>query len=519
MVRRVVTAGIVAIAAGLLAVLGTGLVAVQQDSTAKVDNSLHRDSEFNIRTILSPQATQGAVVSEGAAVHGALPWHEAGYRGQGVKIGIIDYGFEGFQSLMGTELPASVQARCYTDIGVFTSNLADCDNAEYGGHGTAVTELVYDIAPDATYYVVSVSTSWEDLRTTVDWFVAQGVDVINTSRDYGSFGRKDGTFTLPQDPINSVDIAIAGGAVWVTSAGNGGGFTGIWFGDFSDEDSDGLIEFNGVDETNRFHSSSTLDGSIYLSLDWDDSWEGPTRDLDMCLLTDEGDIVKCSEDPQTGAPLQYPFETIEYQAPREGDYYFTVRHSGGSAPQWVRLVSYLDLEHNTGGYYTLASPAVSRNPGLLAVGVAHSEDSHTISPVSSRGPTVDGRIKPDITGAPGVRSSVYEFGFGGTSASSPHVAGLAALVKQRFPHYSPQEIAQYLKKHADPRPIEDLFLGSSAHPNNIWGYGFARLPSLYDTNDNGRIEKDEALKAFSDYTAGLITKERALEVIFLYFAQ
>ena len=428
-------------------------------------------------------------------VHGALAWHDAGYRGQGVKIGIIDHGFEGFRSLMGTELPASVQARCYTlpeqdiegnitsspdDISVFTSNLADCDNTEYSSHGTAVTEVVFDIAPDATYYVAHISTrSPGDLRNAVDWMVAQGVDVINTSADYPHFGPDDGTFTFSHAPINTVDIAVAGGVVWVTSAGNSGTKTGYWFGDFSDKDSDGLIEFNGADEANRFHSSIGRGGGLYVTLSWDDSWDRPTRDLDLCLLTDGGDLIECSDSPQTGEVVQYPIESIAHDVLREGNYYIEVRHSSGSAPKWVSIFSFLDLEHNTGGHYTIANPAMSRNPGLLAVGAAPWQNPHVITPLSSRGPTTDGRTKPDITGATGVSSSVYAFGFGGTSASSPNVAGLAALVKQRFPHYSPQQIANYLKEHAEPRPTADPILGPSAHPNNTWGYGFAQLPPIY----------------------------------------
>ena len=449
----------------------------------------------NLETLILSDNQWVAVVSEGAMVHGALAWHDAGYRGQGVKIGIIDHGFEGFRSLMGTELPASVQARCYTlpeqdiegnitsspdDISVFTSNLADCDNTEYSSHGTAVTEVVFDIAPDATYYVAHISTrSPGDLRNAVDWMVAQGVDVINTSADYPHFGPDDGTFTFSHAPINTVDIAVAGGVVWVTSAGNSGTKTGYWFGDFSDKDSDGLIEFNGADEANRFHSSSGRGGGLYVTLSWDDSWDRPTRDLDVCLLTDGGDLIECSDSPQTGEVVQYPIESIAHDVLREGNYYIEVRHSSGSAPKWVSIFSFLDLEHNTGGHYTIANPAMSRNPGLLAVGAAPWQNPHVITPLSSRGPTTDGRTKPDITGATGVSSSVYAFGFGGTSASSPNVAGLAALVKQRFPHYSPQQIANYLKEHAEPRPTVDPILGPSAHPNNTWGYGFAQLPPIY----------------------------------------
>ena len=458
-----------------------------------------QEGVITIRTTVPAQTTQGAVVSEGVAVHGVPTWHDAGFTGRGVKIGIIDYGFEGFQSLMETELPASVQARCYTDIDVFTSNLADCDNTEYGGHGTAVTEVVFDIAPDATYYIAHSSThQMGNLRSIVDWMVAQGVDVINTSSSYPQFGPDDGAFVLSDATFNSVDIAVAGGIVWVTSAGNAGDRTGIWVGEFSDKDFDGLMEFNGSDETNQFHSSSRGRGdSIYVSLVWDDTWFNATRDLDLCLLTDEGEIVECSERPQTGDANQYPVESIVHEVTREGDYYVEVRHSGGSAPAWVSLFSRLDLEHNSGGHYTLANPAVSRNPGLLAVGAAPWSDPHTISSSSSRGPTRDGRTKPDITGATGVSSSVYVHGFGGTSASSPNVAGLAALVKQRFPHYSPQQIAQYLKDNAEPRPTNDPILGPSAHPNNTWGYGFARLPPIHS------VETDRlALTALYNATGG-----------------
>ena len=55
--------------------------------------------------------------------------------------------------------------------------------------------------------------------------------------------------------------------------------------------------------------------------------------------------------------------------------------------------------------------------------------------------------------------------FGGTSAAAPHVAGLAALVKQRFPDMGPVEIANYLRDNAEPRS-----------PAHVWGHGLAQLP-------------------------------------------
>ena len=71
-----------------------------------------QEGVISVRTIIPPQPAQGTVVSDGTALHGALAWHTAGLKGQGVKIGIIDLGFEGFQSLMGAEVPYE---RCRLD--------------------------------------------------------------------------------------------------------------------------------------------------------------------------------------------------------------------------------------------------------------------------------------------------------------------------------------------------------------------------------------------------------------------
>ena len=73
---------------------------------------------IRVREIVPPQPAQDiqGVAGNGPAVHGSPAWNQAGFSGQGVKVGIIDIGFEGFSGLMGTELPATVQARCYTDL-------------------------------------------------------------------------------------------------------------------------------------------------------------------------------------------------------------------------------------------------------------------------------------------------------------------------------------------------------------------------------------------------------------------
>ncbi len=437
---------------------------------------------ISIRTIIPPQPDQSAIVSEGAAAHGAPEWHQAGFRGAGVKIGVIDTGFDGFSSLMGTELPSSVQARCYTDIGVFTSNLADCADSKDGQsrrvHGTAVTEVIFDIAPNATYYI-SNAGSWGDLKNTVNWMVSQDVNVINHSIGWLWHGPGDGTspFGDSNSPLRTVDTAIYGGVAWINAAGNSAART--WSGSFTDTDADDWHNFSGRAECN-FVTLGAKDRFV-AQLRWDDRWGGATKDLDLYLgYIRDGSLiyVESSEDTQDGSAGDTPFEFLTYIAPIDTRLCLAVHHYNGAAPNWIQLQSFSNqsLERYTSDR-SISNPAESGNPGLLAVGAAPWDNTNRIESFSSRGPTRDGRIKPDIVGADrgqtvSYRSSDNPNGyFGGTSQASPHVAGMAALVKQRFPSYGPAEIADYLKTNAEAR---------GTVPNNTWGYGFAKLPLALD---------------------------------------
>ena len=444
-----------------------------------------QEGVISIRTIIPPQPAQGAVVSEGFWVHGVSSWRRAGYRGKGVKIGIIDAGFGEFDRLMGTELPSTVQARCYIEVGVFTSDLADC---ETGSHGTAVTEAIFDIAPEATYYISNALASGDLAKTAVDWMVEEGVDVINMSLGFSWDGRGDGTFYSSNSPLRSVEIAVANGITWANAAGNDA--LGTWFGSFTDSNDDGFHEFSGTDECNEIQ----VGGSLF-QLRWDDQWGGATIDLDLYLYDLDSGVhmgpLVSSNDVQSGAAGDIPYEELEFWTDHGGTYCLAVRHHSGDTPDWIQLTGWnAELEHHT-LFGSTGNPAESASPGMLAVGAAPSDDVFTIEEFSSRGPTPDGRVKPDIVGADQSDSAVWGH-WEGTSQASPHVAGLAALVKQRFPDYSPAQIAEYLKDHAEERGVPG--------PDNTWGYGFARLPAL-DEDPSVFIDR-ATLVAFYNATNG-----------------
>ena len=171
---------------------------------------------IRVREIIPPQPRYGNVTSQGVAAHLVTAWHGAGFSGQGVKVGIIDGGFRGWQQLQDVELPGRVEARCYTDVGIYSANLAVCDNPDKSEHGTAVAEAVIDIAPDAVLYIADPESKG-DLREIVDWMVSQGVQVISVSLGWAPDGPGDGTSPDIRSPLNAVDRAVTSGITWVNA--------------------------------------------------------------------------------------------------------------------------------------------------------------------------------------------------------------------------------------------------------------------------------------------------------------
>jgi hypothetical protein len=403
------------------------------------------------------------VVSEGVAGHNVPAWTVDGYTGAGVKVGIIDLGFIGFGGLMGAEVPGAVSARCYTGVGTFTSSLEDC--ATYTNHGTAAAETIHDIAPDAEL-VIANPLSHLDLRATVSWMAAQGVRVINFSLSTPWDGPGDGTSPDPDSPLATIDQAVASGVTFVTVAGNYA--TSTWFGTFADGNGNGSHEFDGF-ELNALHLNAN--DHILLEGRWADSWTAASTDLDFYLYDSAFNVVAASLDYQSGLAGHRPFESISHVATTSGTYYLEVYRYAGAPPAWIQVQARtqqpLSVSRAAG---SIASPAETKNPGALGVGAAPWSSTFIIEAFSSRGPTPDGRIKPDITGLDRGSSFTYgPTGFWGTSQATAHISGLAALVQQVFPTYRPVDVTTYLKRFARPR--------GAAIPNNTWGAGLARLPS------------------------------------------
>jgi subtilisin family serine protease len=105
---------------------------------------------------------------------------------------------------------------------------------------------------------------------------------------------------------------------------------------------------------------------------------------------------------------------------------------------------------------------------VITVGATHrfQPDRYGASFFSSKGPTADGRLKPDLL-APGegISSAVGRDGFGamdGTSQAAPHVSGAAALLLGRNSELegSPERVKEILLSNATDLGRDRNFQGS-----------------------------------------------------------
>lgn len=115
-------------------------------------------------------------------------------------------------------------------------------------------------------------------------------------------------------------------------------------------------------------------------------------------------------------------------------------------------------------FQRIGTPADAKD--IIAVGAVDVQGS--LASFSARGPTSDGRIKPEVC-APGksVVVALANGGYGlssGTSFATPHTAGLAALLLQAHPEWTNLELRDAIISTAS----------KSAAPNVDFGWGIVQ---------------------------------------------
>ena len=177
---------------------------------------------------------------------------------------------------------------------------------------------------------------------------------------------------------------------------------------------------------------------------------------------------------------EHTFTSKELEGWTDGDSFYTVGEIGGESPDVISVGSFNSKDKYIP--YKMAGTGQYMEIDKSLVG-----DIYDHSLFSSMGPTVDRRIKPDVS-APGSivisagskyvitqandivaknKTDNYVYCIG-TSMASPFVTGTVALWLQANPNLTPSKIREIISHTAS----ADQYVGSDTTlPNNIWGYG------------------------------------------------
>ena len=363
--------------------------------------------------------------------------------GSGVMVGVLSDGVGGLAARQSTgDLPPVVTI------------LPDQEGS--GNEGTAMLEIVYDLAPGASLAFATAFTGEANFATNILALQAAGADVIVD--DVGYFAE-----AVFQDGIiaAAIDTVTAAGVVYVAAAGNDGnlsaGTAGVWEGDFVDSGSvfagSPLHQFApGAADT-----IITADTDNVFTLKWSDPLGTAANDYDFYLFDDTGTtVLDPAVDIQDGiGDDDFPIEQISSMGFDDtGNRLAVVKYSGADRVISVNThggeLEFATASQIFGHPGARGALAVAATDWILAGGAGGEFDgSESVQFFSSDGPRrvhleEDGtpitpgnfsstggelRGKPDVTGADCVSTATPGYGvFCGTSAAAPHVAGIAALL-------------------------------------------------------------------------------------------
>ena len=438
----------------------------------------------------------------------------------GIGVGVISDGVDMFADQQATgDVPAQVTVLPGQEGGAF--NLS-CGRRSKGTEGTAMFEIVHDLAPGAELFFATGNGGSAQMAQNIEDLCAAGADVIVDDIGYllaPAF--QDGVIA------QAVSAAVANGCYYFSSAGNGGnlndGRSRVWEGDYA-EGTD--FEVNGVSvgKAHEFESGVTgnrieTDSILPITLQWADPLGGSSNDYDLFVIDVDNNVLSSSTDSQDGTQDPIEYISSPCSADREGALIVIVKNAG-AADRYLRL--------NTGGRLAIATsgqifghPASQDAVGVAAVDVADAggaggvfDGTESVEGFSSDGPrrmffeatgtpitpgnfsSTGGRVlqKPDLAAADGVSTSTPGFSrFRGTSAAAPHAAGIAALMVEASGgpvHVTPDELRKAMTGSA--LDIEAMGVDRDS------GAGIVMAPGAVDAVDVAVADRNRAPEVVSE---------------------
>jgi subtilisin family serine protease len=401
---------------------------------------------LSVSAAIPPLTSAGSVTTQGDAIlQAARARAEFGVDGTGVTVGVVSDSADGLSSSVATgDLPGNVQV---------------LKSAGGTGEGTAMLEIVHDLAPGASLSFYGPKSSG-DMIAGLERLANSGARVIVDDLTF---------FDQPhfeEGPIaREIDALADLGIVYVTSAGNYAASASTDRGHYEADFVEGGALGGARAHVHQFAPGvvrqaitvwpETL-GMVFLQ--WADAFGRAGDDYDLYLLDETGRVVASGTDLQNGNdnPIEYAIvDNLDSESPLTL-YAVIDRYSGAPKRLEIYYSGFSDIEFGT----VEGSIAGHANAsGAITVGAINAGDPGTdhVAFYSSRGPAEvffprhEVRDKPEIAGIDGV-SVTGAFGFPksfyGTSAAAPHIAALAALVLSKNPSLSPSAIRQALQSTA-----------------------------------------------------------------------
>ena len=408
-------------AGGVVQLSSSGVVQALVPASALDDLA----SDSAVTHVSSPTvASPDAVVSSGVARVGADALHAAGLRGAGVRIAVLDPAFgptSKLDALAGSELPPleRQQRRSFDE----TYGLPGRDyKGDPSHHGLLVAEVLYDVAPAASYTFVNYHT-WLEFGRAVDYLIGTLRPHMIVHANSFLVGPFDGRGWFARQ----VDRAAAAGILWVNSSGNYR--RRHWEGAWVDANHDGGLDAPGHGDA--FPLVLPAGSRPACDVSWADASASGTSFYTLGLFSDPAG-QRPAHDARSGQPLVSSFvaEPDPHSDLPPGfisagaTYYLRVSRSGNPSTRHLTLFCRVDLPEGAAlAPSSVPTPGDAR--GAFSVG-AFDAATLALQAYSSEGPTDDGRQKPDIS-AP--TNAAFSGGpCTGTSCATPHVAGAAALL-------------------------------------------------------------------------------------------
>ncbi len=413
--------------------------------------------------------------------------------GKGVKVGVMSDSYNNLGTanigVAHGELPGPANPFGYKQP---VQILEDLDS---GGtdEGRAMMEIVHDVAPGSALAFHTADNGQADFAQGILQLSNAGCTVI--ADDVFYFGEQ-----FFQDGIiaQAVDIAKSQGVAHFSAAGNQSirsyesPYRPTNFQPFGPGYGT-AHNFSGPGDAPRYFQPIYIPpGGIFItSFQWNQSsfsasGVGDSTDLDMYILDTAGNVVAAgnSDNLASGDPIEaFGFQNTTNSV----TFYLAILKFAGPDPQLIKYILFDDPE------FYLTNPAIpgilaptlvghTKAEGSISVGAAfylqtppYGVDTPVVEGFSSVGPVanyydIQGnriapliRNKPDIVAPDGVNTSFFDpFGNGdipedtdtfpnffGTSAATPHAAGVAALMiqAQKLGTITPSQIKGIMSSH------------------------------------------------------------------------